>query len=381
MGYGVGHRTYHTAVVRNVVTKEISRKTPDMLDEACLAFDDLIGSPQEYAPIALYDAIAMAVARISNRVYIGTQFCRNQGFLQNAADYAQAVVLSAEILRLFPEWMKGTIVKYLPVMRYRHDGFNYLRDFIQERLDGKVDENGNKPHDLVQWLIDAAPPIEKTAPQIAERIMALNVASIHTTTMVFTAALYSLAQEPEKYQDALRQEVENALENGVITSTTLAGLPKMESFLKESGRFNNAGLLAMQRNARQEFRFSDGTVLPAGSKVGTPSLILHRDDGVYDSPEVFDGFRFVAPKYAGSKEASPVSTSASYHVFGHGRHPCPGRFFAVNEMKLMFSLLLLRYDIKLAPGDEPSPWFIATMSIPDTALKVLFKARSVKDAH
>lgn len=45
-------------------------------------------------------------------------------------------------------------------------------------------------------------------------------------------------------------------------------------------------------------------------------------------------------------------------------------------MKLMFALLLLKYDFKLAPGDEPKPFFIATMAIPDTNLKVQFKSRA-----
>ena len=76
------------------------------------------------------------------------------------------------------------LVRFLPVMKYRRKGLDFLRDFIQERLDGKLDENGQKPHDLVQWLIDAAPPIERTIPQVAERVMALNVASIHTSTLV-----------------------------------------------------------------------------------------------------------------------------------------------------------------------------------------------------
>lgn len=69
-------------------------------------------------------------------------------------------------------------------MKYRRAGERMLKDFIQARLDGLVDENGNSPQDLVQWLIEAAPPVEKTVPQLAERVMALNVASIHTTTMV-----------------------------------------------------------------------------------------------------------------------------------------------------------------------------------------------------
>jgi pantoate kinase len=54
--------------------------------------------------------------------------------------------------------------------------------------------------------------------------------------------LYSLAAEPDKYTDILRDEIVKNLENGEITTATLARLPKMESFLRESARFNNSGL-------------------------------------------------------------------------------------------------------------------------------------------
>lgn len=46
MGYGVGHRTYHTPVVKGVLTKMIAAKNPIMVEEASMAFDDLIGSPE-----------------------------------------------------------------------------------------------------------------------------------------------------------------------------------------------------------------------------------------------------------------------------------------------------------------------------------------------
>lgn len=59
----------------------------------------------------------------------------------------------------------------------------FLGKDVQDRLNGRFKGN-EKPDDLIQWLIDAAPPIERTAYQIVERVMALNVASIHTTTMV-----------------------------------------------------------------------------------------------------------------------------------------------------------------------------------------------------
>lgn len=95
MGYGVGHRTYHTVVIKGPVTKKIGEKTPIMIDEATLALDDLFGKPEgtplsilssisgsnawgtEYTPFPLYDHMAMTVARIVNRIYVGTQFCKH----------------------------------------------------------------------------------------------------------------------------------------------------------------------------------------------------------------------------------------------------------------------------------------------------------------
>lgn len=38
--------------------------------------------------------------------------------------------------------------------------------------------------------------------------------------------------------------------------------------------------------------------------------------------------------------------------FGFGRHACPGRFFAANEIKLILARMLLDYDIKMPEGVE-----------------------------
>lgn len=95
------------------------------------------------------------------------------------------------LLRSFPKLNLpcSFVTQFLPVMKHRRAAERFLGQYIQDRLDGKLDEDGKKPEDLVQRLIDAAPPIEKTVPQLAERVMALNVASIHTTTMVSISLL------------------------------------------------------------------------------------------------------------------------------------------------------------------------------------------------
>jgi cytochrome P450 len=40
-------------------------------------------------------------------------------------------------------------------------------------------------------------------------------------------------------------------------------------------------------------------------------------------------------------------------VFGGGRHLCPGRFFANNELKLAIAHVLVKYEMRIANGYEP----------------------------
>lgn len=53
----------------------------------------------------------------------------------------------------------------------------------------------------------------------------------------------------------------------------------------------------------------------------------------------------------GSENASQLASTSSEHtLFGHGRHACPGQFFAVNEMKIILAQFLLEYDLRAEEG-------------------------------
>ncbi|KAJ7213645.1 hypothetical protein B0H12DRAFT_1033006, partial [Mycena haematopus] len=67
---------------------------------------------------------------------------------------------------------------------------------------------------------------------------------------------------------------------------------------------------------------------------------------------------------------------ATFLSFGLGKHACPGRFFAVTELKLMLACIYQNYDIKLEHGGvrPPSDWF-GTTSGANRVAKVLFRKR------
>ena len=46
------------------------------------------------------------------------------------------------------------------------------------------------------------------------------------------------------------------------------------------------------------------------------------------------------------KKNSATRVERNYLPFGLGKHACPGRHFAVNEIKFALHHLLLKYDIK-----------------------------------
>jgi cytochrome P450 len=73
----------------------------------------------------------------------------------------------------------------------------------------------------------------------------------------------------------------------------------------------------------------------------------------YENSGQFDGYRFVKRrKQPGYEHKSHlISTSHDHTAFSHGKHACPGRFFAANEVKIAMVHILLKYDLKM---DNPN---------------------------
>lgn len=95
-----------------------------------------------------------------------------------------------------------------------------------------------RPGDLLQWMIDAANEVERQPGKLAQLELMTSLASVHTIAGAATHALYDLCPRPE-YIAPLREEIKEALrEEGGWQKTALHKLPKLDSFLKESQRFN-----------------------------------------------------------------------------------------------------------------------------------------------
>ena len=168
------------------------------------------------------------------------------------------------------------------------------------------------------------------------RILLLNFVAIHTTLFSGTQVLYDLAAADPSLQDRLFAEIEASV-TPPITKPVLTGLKKLDSLIRESMRCNGVAITSAVRKAREDFVFTTvpgGLRLPKGSYVLAPAEAMHMDESRYPDAHTFDAERFSKMREVPGHEArhQAISVDADYLPFGVGKHACPGRFFAVNEV-------------------------------------------------
>ncbi|KAI0059480.1 cytochrome P450 [Artomyces pyxidatus] len=380
LGDEVHHDPYHIPIIRSQLTRNLGKLFADVRDELVAAFNDQIPVQDDWVKVPITTAIQQIVCRTSNRIFVGTPACRNEDYQRLNIDFTVDVVKDAIVINLFPDFLKpfiAPLVTQLPSHIKRQ--MKHLNPIIEERRQ-KLAEFGDdwedKPNDMLMWFMSEAKGEEQTFENLARRVLTLNFAAIHTSSLSFTHAIYHLAANPE-YIQPMRDEVEAVVAAEGWTKASLQKMRKVDSFLRESQRFNGLGLVTMARLVLQPFTFSNGVTVPAGTTVVAASSATHHDTANYENAEVFDGFRFADLRDEDGEglKHQMVSTQTDYLAFGHGRHACPGRFFAANELKAMLAHVVVTYDVKFEDGKGfPPNKFIGEALIPGTS-DVLFRKR------
>jgi cytochrome P450 len=380
MGHSIATNPYHVPIIKGQLTRSLPALYHEIQDEVQVALTDYLkpdGEDTEWKAVNGQEFVTKVVARATNRLFVGLPLCRKQDFLDICMGFAKDVVVVSTILQMFPKFLKPFAARFFTSIPTRvRKVAKYIRPVVDERK-AAIAQHGSqypgKRNDMLSWLIDNAEGPEQELHNLALRILVMNFAGLHTTSMTFLHAFYDLLQHPECVEP-LREEILRVTGTEGFTKITMTKLVKMDSFFKESMRMNSISCLGMHRLTKKTFTFSDGTVIPAGTFICTNSLV-HRDPDAFGPTALqFDPARF-------EKDANDfaVTTSNKFLQFGHGVHACPGRFFAVNDMKIILCELLMNYDFKLE-GDakeRPKDFRIGTTNIPNGEAKILFRRRQV----
>jgi len=225
--------------------------------------------------------------------------------------------------------------------------------------------------------IEEAMKVGQSIDLIVQAFLGTNFGALHTSSISLAHALFHLAASPE-YAQPLRDEIEGIVKQDGWTKLAFGKMWKLDSFMKESQRVNGVGAMAILRKAAVDVTLSDGTHVPAGTFVVASASATHRDKDCYDDPDSFRPFRFSDMRAAAGEQVKHqfVTTSPEYIPFGHGKHACPGRFFATNVLKVALACILVNYDVKFEDeGNRPENMWYGTAILPSRTAQVLFRKR------
>ncbi|KAI0862108.1 cytochrome P450 [Xylaria cubensis] len=392
------------AVVFRILKTQLTTQLGDLGDILAAQTDRCLISEfqdcEDWAPVQILGRLTRIVAAVSTRVFVGEELTTDEEWLKTTIDYTVQLVTCATILKHIPSVLRPVVYRFIPAYRklqgYNNAAIRMIKPIVQARREAMEDAEFGGGNDMLQWMLNERVKRkfhDKDYVYLAQLQLQLSFAATHTTSMAVTNMLYDLVAWPE-YIDVLRAEVmeQLAANRNSFRGNFVRNLHKMDSFMKESQRHNPVGYTIMGRDTCQDVTLSDGLFLPKGTFVVANLYQITHDPDIVQSdsdPNSFDGLRYYKMRNkllkigVGEKEVAGkhqfVSVSNSSMMFGYGKHACPGRFFASNEIKIILAKLLVAFDFETPAGVtgryESKSWEMS--NYPDPDKKIMMKRRIV----
>ncbi|KAL4787130.1 cytochrome P450 [Aspergillus varians] len=349
---GTGAEQVLQDVIRMRLTQSLGPMTKPLSDETALALETNWGDDPEWHTVHFKTKILDIVSQLSSKVFLGDQICRNPDWLRITVGYAVDSFFAAEALRLWPAILRPFVAPFLPtsqeIRRKLAEARKIIAPVLEQRKAEKqaAIEQGRTPeayNDAMEWMEQCAKGRTYDA---AVAQLSLSLAAIHTTSDMLTQVLYDICAQ-DGLVDDMRKEIVSVIQAEGWQKTTVYQLKLMDSVLKESQRLKPTTIATMRRMAIKPMTLSDGTTVPKNAILFVSCESMW-DASIYPSPDQFDPYRFLKLRDTPGHETSAqlVAPSPEHMGFGLGKHACPGRFFAANELKVALCHILLKYDIK-----------------------------------
>ncbi|KUL87684.1 hypothetical protein ZTR_05864 [Talaromyces verruculosus] len=311
--------------------------------------------------VNLMEFFIPTITYVTNALLVDERLSSDPTWLKETADFAVTRYGAADDVRRWPPYLASIVAPMIPsvrrLRRQREYVMKRLRPLYNELKEAGQLDTHNKPLKQrglgYEWLWGGAPD-NVTLRDFSDTMMRTMIAAIHTTAKTISVALIDLLTQPELLAE-LKQEVNEAT-SADASWVDIERLTKLDCFLKESQRLSPVFLLTMNRIVTQDYTFKcSGLKLPKGTMVTAPAAAIATDPETFEDPEVFDGYRYRRLREQHKEGASSLvlgmSTIDSLG-FGLGNQACPGRFLAVNNLKLMLARLLTGWELSLEKNGQ-----------------------------
>ena len=219
-------------------------------EETIYSLFKVIGICEDWTAVPVYQSINRIIALVSGRIFVGLPLSRTEDWVQIAINWANDVFALLTRTARYPVWLRSIIIPYLSdtkkVTQHRVQAKRFFEptftEQIQAKLDGTLSQYvESRQPTLSTWMLKYVADRHMNVESLVRHQLGISWASIHTSTGALVHTIFDLAARPE-YQQPIRDELEAVLResNGNLGKAELKRLNKMDSFFKESQRYNPA---------------------------------------------------------------------------------------------------------------------------------------------
>lgn len=219
----------------------------------------------------MYDVGLDVVARLSSRVFLGSEICRNEEWLETTKRITMVFTSVLQTARVYPTWLRPLVYRFgkhgrdmMAVTKQVNDIVNPIVE--KRKLEMAECEARGEPapvyNDAIEWILSEHDPNDRIF-KVADFQIALSVAAVHTTSDLLSHTMLTLAANPQ-HIEPLRKEMIEVLGTGGWKKTSLTSLRLLDSAVKEAQRIK-----PVQRGKKKAPppRFVPQPIRPAGDNI------------------------------------------------------------------------------------------------------------------
>ena len=304
----------------------------DSLAESLRDFDRLIAE----GPVDIYpNLMKMTFAMVAKSLFGAKLKVEDIDLVSRTICTVQEFIVKQTLQPYMNPWYatSGQLRRH-EEMRAQADGV--LMEYITKR------RNEAPGHDLLQTLMDARYADGEGMPDelILSESMQLLVAGHETSSNALSWMLYLLSSRPDCLE-RVRQEFDTVLGGAPLNFGDVMKLEFTGQVIHEALRLYPPFWM-VDREAVADDRVGD-LEIPRGSTVIVFVYGAHHAPASWPDPESFNPERF-------AKGSEKLFTPFTFLPFGAGPRGCIGGNYAMLQILMILSTLLMRYDFELIPG-------------------------------
>ena len=202
----------------------------------------------EWRDILVGPVVLDIISRMSSRVFLGDELCRNEAWLKITKEYTINMFGAIRKFQHYPPQLRKLLQWFIPECKLVRDQFHsatqIIAPIIAERRRVKQDaraagEEIPEFNDALDWVAQEATAKGSEYDMTTFQLM-ISFVAIHTSTNLLVQTMLDIAEHPEIMQ-SLRDEIVGILRADGWKKTSLYNMRLLDSALKESQRLRPIG--------------------------------------------------------------------------------------------------------------------------------------------